>query len=1605
MADFNYEQLEQATHVVVSGGNLDSTSVLLRERAENSSKVVYKIPISSQVTMLREWADGSGSWAYIRVQETGDVGFIRNNHLLKLSNSGGFFLPKAKIEIQKMSPLALAIIPDWQESDNPYYHRENGEWWVSVTLPYTCLNNNQDLEDKKEEAKLAAIEQMYEYFGVTDQILPKIGYGPEGFKNGLLSSYVKDYYLPSRPNSKLRMLVVIPAVYLQYIKNQVDQSLSEMELQDVDENLCIKIDLETISTQQQKWLSCLAQQYNNFIVSSFKVYNFNYEKEIKKQTDGFQKLKSFLNKNDINTGIVSNQVGGDYCSPNTYRGHIKVCYDKNLNLHSVLHTDNANTDKPLLNGFSILKNSYPFNEPRFNFLFLKQNEICRTEPSIKDFFVKYVVDPRPTLIQDGRVSKTIEQKQPGIFGTQELGMALDTGAIVVALAQDLADLFGLDDTVDPNCFTSQQKDELIQKASEARNLRNIVSGDKFSDSSSVCDLIDLLGPLGAGSLNLIYDLVLRDIDFGSLWKITFPEFGDGPDGEGVPGLPDEDDPFSLGGLGSVEFGFDWPDLTKIPVSINLNTFSLMKIFGGQIYKLFLFAIGQLVLAVVIRLLKARCEMLLAAAAVGTAAAVGIAIYNSEDEEYNTDPLVLAKKNYGAQNVNDALKNSIGVFEEEPYQQHIKTIFDNCGIPSSVVSSAVTKQYLDEVSGLVSPMELLNLFDGTTTEGIINEILSFTKENYYDIYSLKNNSSKIRELFICLGENVSESVIRQIKNDVVAQLEDPDLCRNIKDELLEKMKQKCPDPLVYDSMYQKEIESDVQKFQEIIKILEDGLEESCKQSGVVYGKNGALTSAVPNLFNNDETGEKGLLSSDEYKPMSQNFAIDRMTETLFAPTKTTAQSESTNYFDTIYSTERWTKLISVFTDPLVNQLIYQQKDNSGKKYITINPQVDAQITGISVDTRPKLFNNPDGTVEMANIYVNDKLIEEGIALQSVPLTQKLEEIISQSPKAKALQESNKASKEELIFYELIRKYYKENVSSSFKLAPYFITKAEESNSEVVGLYESIIAGSAEKLAKNYGNAYSSQEIKLKVGAYYKQISDNINSIVDYQKCKDFVSNNYSLGDNEDFDNTEVLSKKQLASLLGSCHLYARSYILEYYLRTLIFMTQYDSQVKDKLATIYKGFSSQYVKELIKESITEQHYQQLLTSTSEAYEYLKTVSDTEVKEYTGETSGLDYFIDENIFDVHQKISNAIQNLGTLDVGQKLPPANVVVDLFNETWVHSYAGAVIQKDLGSYIDNNAPNSVKQEVVEGLISQYVESDGSSLFGNKYEQFKNGKFFIQKYYYVDDYSEENSKYPNFSSRKSVNSTFADFGDPKQTKYTINEKQLNNLVADNGPLVIEANKKGVNKNSTNIKDFIKGFKFGYRLCYGIAKQGTEDVDASAQAIYNVAQGYVYDNLIDNHPAATVGAISELHNRDRSMICYDGDTIELEKKAFNGQLGIGNDSYRIKNESSFSIVVPILKLDQEIDITDMKINIFIEMAKTGQFENNNLKTDLINSEEFNDFLRFCIPIDNLIYFLTFYGMQKIFWNNDKAQSAFINSKESLDRLLEIIINAKKFDYIG
>ena len=166
-----------------------------------------------------------------------------------------------------------------------------------------------------------------------------------------------------------------------------------------------------------------------------------------------------------------------------------------------------------------------------------------------------------------------------------------------------------------------------------------------------------------------------------------------------------------------------------------------------------------------------CELLLVAAAAATAG-IGYGIYLSIKEDQNGNvassfpsPAETASFDYGAENVNDVISESIGS-DPSKYDADLIVLFENCGVSLGATQKPKAREYLEDV----------------------------------------------------------------------------DICIDICEELKKKMKEKCPNPEVYNSVCEKEFTSKVKKYQEIIALIND----DC--------------SLQPKYFNNSETGEKGILIS-------------------------------------------------------------------------------------------------------------------------------------------------------------------------------------------------------------------------------------------------------------------------------------------------------------------------------------------------------------------------------------------------------------------------------------------------------------------------------------------------------------------------------------------------------------------------------------------------------------------------------------------------------------------------------------------------------------------------------------------------------------------------
>ena len=400
MINLNYDQLNAITHTVsttpyvydadgvsITGQitNLETPEfVSLYEFPSTSSSVKINIPNNASVTMLREWVTGKENWAFVKYNN--EEGYILTQHLSLLS---GKILPKAEVSLKTLNKLEEALAPSttWMNNSTPYYHSGNGEWWFTITLPYTCIDEGT-LEQKKDEAKTEAIAYMYEYFdlNVSDKV-----YNQQEFKEGLQSCHLKQYYLDTRPESQLMMLVTIPDIYIEWLK--IHNVPTEISPDELDSDYCISISAnstEDLSAVRDDIKDCLTNLYKKYLESNIKVTNFDFINEIAKQSAGISQIKVLLDLNNIDLGSTANQTASaDPCTASPKYKKIEICFsnDGNYDLLAVYYYNNSGEKTTLSTGLNSIKNSYPFNEARFGHLFLNHQKLCSLpEPVLTEFF-------------------------------------------------------------------------------------------------------------------------------------------------------------------------------------------------------------------------------------------------------------------------------------------------------------------------------------------------------------------------------------------------------------------------------------------------------------------------------------------------------------------------------------------------------------------------------------------------------------------------------------------------------------------------------------------------------------------------------------------------------------------------------------------------------------------------------------------------------------------------------------------------------------------------------------------------------------------------------------------------------------------------------------------------------------------------------------------------------------------------------------------------------------------------------------------------------------------------------------------------------------------
>ena len=1592
MAQLNYENLTEPTHnVVTTAIGYDSTGVFyfenkntqpvnyvpLRKNSSMASEELNQLSDGTPVTLLREWSSGDSSWAYVRVTESELEGYILTRHIVKREDFSLVIAAKSKIDLRSMTPMERALVPNksWMGEDAPYYHIENGEWWFSVTLPYTCIEEGT-LEDKKKEAKLKATQEMYSYFDINPADNPLIP-SEVVFQDSHQTTYVKDYFLSTRPGSELMMLVIIPAVYVQYLRENTLPS----EIGNINEEFCISLaanSMDDLTGVQEDIVKCLVRQFQLYVNSNVEVTNFSFEDEIFKQTQAISQIKFLLNQNDIDLGSSENQTAAsDACVASPINRKVKVCFDENYMLKAVYYYNNKGEEKLLSSGLNHVKNSFPFNEKRFGSLFLNHPEICSLpELKLKDFFEEYVVDPKPDFKVVTYNTRTSKKLTP--YAVKELGVYVDTALFLTSLAKEFGNVFDLNTAggLGFNCYSSNKSvDAFKEKALAYRDSQFMFSGDIMAFFQFICNLKfedaeEAVEKAGKDSETYGWGWLLGDSAvWDAMFSLTFSDF-------------------------------------------RMPSFSLIEAIKSGSEKAFKAAVNALIAKIIEFFLRVKCELLLAGITALGALAAGVSIgayYASQDKKNKLgegtaalpSPADLAIRDYGGENCNDILQESLG-YSNESYDFNLLQIFLRCGAYIPAEQGGMAREYLDSVSKMVSPIELLALLEGSASNALINEVLKHTQKNFPVIYEFKNTNSKISALFTCLGENTTQEAIEKAENKIKEKVNDEEFCINVSESLKDIMKDKCPSPEVYESIYEKEFGSKIETYQEIIDLLQD----ECKNIKI-------------NLFNDPDTGEKGILNVLNGKVKGQDKFLDNVGESILGSTRIGVQGDSGMFYSNPVYQQMLHKVTDTFLNPPNNDLIKDYTSTGGLDTGTIYAHNDAEFE----DSPTYFIINPDGTSEIktsqgSQAENTSQTLESVFPAYSLP--DSVENILQNSENANYFIDTINISKQQGLFYAFIEEYISNNTKNQFgdKISlsspvPFGVTNIWSDPSEVKeelfpAIISSIINLYARKVGFNWEGEPPSQQNSLI--AYSNSISANfhVENIMNYNQAKQEIKQYFDVAEYDDLNNDKAISPKQFAMMNGTLYAFVRLHIFEYLATAMPFYQAFSNIENDFTKDAYNAYP-EIVKGLIKnriyKSLSDYTQASLEGSTgfinriNETYDFVKKRSSYEIKSYTGQEypdRGLSYYIDYNYKSVYDAFTLAITQVQP-DFKKSqtyIQNGNFIYSTTKALEVHKHAGLISLFDGDD--DEGVPSIEDKKGGQlggtnvSFVSDLTEKNYSLFKGDRYNKFRHGMFFIQNYFYIED--KEAEIYIN--DRK------------KFDKGVLNRDNMHNITEH----IPDAQKEKA------LKTIFKTVKHGSRLCYGIAvggggNNGTPDIASVAKKIFLNYQKDGYENNSGNLTSTSLQVASDSFPLQKYMVCVDGPNPDFKYNGFDGWTkpsdGPGTSfntslEWQYTSEGSYSIVIPIFNVEEEYDM-DLTWNDLMNEVNSSSGKDiseiqkfKNLNTILITDSRYSAMIKSCFPLENLIHFNAIYGTND---NNLGSFDKFVAAKSLFAVNILNIINAK------
>jgi len=861
----------------------------------NAPNVGY-LDDNTTVKVLKEWVNGKGEYNKIVVRDpssthNGKEGFIHPKFLRPISPSAKtsykiFFeqrFPNRPLKgtlVTFMSEMAEALIPTWyRDMDQPYYHRADGEYWVSVTMPNDCIVDDQDLEAQKELAKKFGLRKILDFQNksYTDQELID-----------LVETYLvvraEDYMLSARPGAKVKILVKVGGIYVNSFPSK-EESLQELKNKSAK---ILSLDSRYFDLHLQQALFSLNQIYLDIFSSEFIVEGINLAKEAERLAFVPTAIKKIVAANGFDINKQSDNI-------------INIGFDNNFKLTFVSYIEdasevNSKQEELLSVGFDYFKQQEPFIFP-YTMAFLYYHRDIKN-PLLKwqTIFEQWLPEPKPQILpKQGPVPLDLPSQKCGfsyfslppfteiinnvaqrLDELLDLNPRYDLGAFQFSLLQFFPPcpkpppgkgtaFFKFLSEIDKETTVAENGEFLGALAEEADRLEQYV-GDFLSSGAALRDIkskIFDLDDLYAYVLNYITPEVLYSkickcfLDVIGAEEIGIPNLtinaSGGSGGLNLNPSTIQNNPKQIFNSKGASFNnnfvdedgnFKGRDAFMEQVAVE----DLLCSFCFRIPSVFFRLPTTDLLDSLIQALKALLEFALAQILLELIAALLDALLTCP--ELNCTAGETRLKDYGAQNIGDLLNT---------YSDNASQDLVNCGL---IAEQAVIDDMLVSISEALTTPEVLGLFDGSPSK----ETLETVEQILFAYPSIQKQPkmkdiSKIADFFECLGKKMDPAMFDFLDKQANEKINDPVLCTELATKAKKLLKDKCGDIPGFDDIADKNLNHDIDKYKNLAKIIRD---------------NDDLSSQLPPLFT-DGKGTQGLLSGQ--KAETADFALQKALDSI------------------------------------------------------------------------------------------------------------------------------------------------------------------------------------------------------------------------------------------------------------------------------------------------------------------------------------------------------------------------------------------------------------------------------------------------------------------------------------------------------------------------------------------------------------------------------------------------------------------------------------------------------------------------------------------------------------------------------------------------------